>query len=237
MDKIVTIIPARMGSERVKRKNLREIAGKNLIQHAIDCAKASEVTGHIIVTSDDSSVFNEISGQDSFIVQPSHLSTSTADIRHVVQWVMGRLVRDWTHVVTLQPAVLARSPSIMADLVRHVVENETNGGLTMARSHPWVWHQRRGGLDCGWDYNDYPRSQTMGRVMCEINAVQVTPRWCVGGGKRWWLPLSILELPTWSQALDIDTEEDMAHAEILGPAMLQMLEGWRGRITTHAEII
>jgi hypothetical protein len=73
----------------------------------------------------------------------------------------------------------------------------------------------------------------MPHVMCEINAVQVTRREDAMSGKRWSSPLSIYELPPWAQALDIDTEEDLAHARELAPDMLYMLESWSGPIYTR----
>jgi CMP-N-acetylneuraminic acid synthetase len=128
---------------------------------------------------------------------------------------------------------MARSPKILAGLVTHVVNNGTNGGLTMARSHPWIWNDNSDNVSCAWDVYNYPRSQSMPHVMCEINAVQVTRREDAMSGKRWSSPLSIYELPPWAQALDIDTEEDLAHARELAPDMLYMLESWSGPIYTR----
>jgi CMP-N-acetylneuraminic acid synthetase len=230
---VIAIIPARMGSQRVPRKNLRVVAGRNLIQHAINCAQGSGVFRQIVVTSDDDTVLHHVHGNTAFLRQPESLSTSTADISDVVKWALSKLPYDCTHVVTLQPAVMARSPRIIADLVNHVVDSGTRGGITMARSHPWVWNDDGEMVTCGWDRKKYPRSQNMPHVMCEINSVQVTRREDAINGSRWEPTLSILELPPWSQALDIDTEEDLAHAQALAPAMIPILGAWRGPIFTR----
>jgi CMP-N-acetylneuraminic acid synthetase len=224
-----------MGSKRVHRKNLRLVNGKTLIQHAIDCAKESGVCDQVVVTSDDESVVYRINNNTAFLRQPEELSTATADIKGVVRWALTRLPFTCTHVVTLQPAVMARSPKIMERLVAHVLANGTNGGLTMARSHPWIWNDNGDDVSCGWDAYNYPRSQSMPHVMCEINAVQVTRYEDAMQGKRWESPLSILELPPWAQALDIDTEEDLAHAQELAPHMLSILESWHGPVFTRGK--
>jgi len=57
--KIVTMIPARLGSTRVKNKNIRLLDSKPLVQHIIDSAKSASLTGEIYLNS-ESKIFEEI---------------------------------------------------------------------------------------------------------------------------------------------------------------------------------
>jgi CMP-N-acetylneuraminic acid synthetase len=57
--KIIAMIPARMGSQRLKQKNLRELAGISLITRAIRKCKAAEVFDEIWVNSENAT-FGEI---------------------------------------------------------------------------------------------------------------------------------------------------------------------------------
>ena len=50
--KIVAMIPARMGSTRVKNKNLRLINKKPLIQYIIDSAKKTKYIDEIYINSE-----------------------------------------------------------------------------------------------------------------------------------------------------------------------------------------
>jgi pseudaminic acid cytidylyltransferase len=52
----VAIIPARGGSKRIPRKNIREFAGKPMIGYAIDAARASGAFEHVVVTTDDAEI-------------------------------------------------------------------------------------------------------------------------------------------------------------------------------------
>jgi CMP-N-acetylneuraminic acid synthetase len=52
IQKIIGEIPARLGSERIKRKNLRDLAGKPLIQYAIDSAKSSTLLTDLYVNTE-----------------------------------------------------------------------------------------------------------------------------------------------------------------------------------------
>ena len=52
----VAIIPARGGSKRIPRKNIKQFAGKPMIEHAIAAALESELFGHVVVSTDDEEI-------------------------------------------------------------------------------------------------------------------------------------------------------------------------------------
>jgi pseudaminic acid cytidylyltransferase len=49
----IAVIPARGGSKRIPRKNIRDFAGKPMIAHAIEAALASGMFERVIVSTDD----------------------------------------------------------------------------------------------------------------------------------------------------------------------------------------
>lgn len=59
--KILSIIPAKMDSTRLKKKNLRQLDGKTLIEHSIEYALASKHNVAVIVSSEDLEVRNSFS--------------------------------------------------------------------------------------------------------------------------------------------------------------------------------
>jgi len=77
--KIVAMIPARMGSKRVKAKNLRLIDGKPLIEYVLGTLSNTSVFDGIYVNSEDE-VFREIANKYNinFYKRPQKLSTDTA---------------------------------------------------------------------------------------------------------------------------------------------------------------
>ena len=54
--KAVCVIPARGGSVRIPRKNIRLFKGVPMVCHAINCAKASDLFERVIVSSEDDEV-------------------------------------------------------------------------------------------------------------------------------------------------------------------------------------
>jgi CMP-N-acetylneuraminic acid synthetase len=85
-DNIIAMIPARMGSTRLKTKNLAILSGRPLITYAIEAAKYSGVFDRIVLNSEDL-IFAEIAKEYGidFYQRPSELATSFAKSDMVVQ--------------------------------------------------------------------------------------------------------------------------------------------------------
>lgn len=52
----VAIIPARGGSKRIPRKNVKIFAGRPMIAHAIEAARASDIIDRVVVSTDDDEI-------------------------------------------------------------------------------------------------------------------------------------------------------------------------------------
>jgi len=88
----VAIIPARGGSKRIPRKNIRDFCGKPMIAWSIEAARESGCFERIIVSTDDEEV-REIAltnGAEVPFVRPPELANDHAGtlpvIRHAVEW-------------------------------------------------------------------------------------------------------------------------------------------------------
>ena len=88
----VAVIPARGGSKRIPRKNIRPFCGKPMIAWSIAAAQDSGCFDRIIVSTDDAeiaSVARELGAEVPF-VRPAALADDHAGtipvIRHAVQW-------------------------------------------------------------------------------------------------------------------------------------------------------
>jgi len=88
----VAIIPARGGSKRIPRKNVKEFCGKPMIAWSIEAAKASGCFDRIIVSTDDSEIAEVAKAWGASVpfMRPENLSddhTGTLPvIRHAVDW-------------------------------------------------------------------------------------------------------------------------------------------------------
>ena len=92
MAKCLAIIPARGGSKRIPRKNIKQFHGKPLIAYSIEAALKSKLFEKVIVSTDDEEIANIAKkyGADVPFLRPKELSddfTGTDDvIKHALEW-------------------------------------------------------------------------------------------------------------------------------------------------------
>ena len=88
----IAIIPARGGSKRIPRKNIKEFYGKPLISYSIQVAFESKLFDKIIVSTDDEEIANIAKeyGAEVPFMRPKQLSddfTGTVDVvKHALEW-------------------------------------------------------------------------------------------------------------------------------------------------------
>lgn len=87
----IAVIPARGGSKRIPRKNIRQFAGKPMIAYAIAAAQKSGLFEHIVVSTDDQeiSAIARTQGAETPFVRPAELAddhTATVPVvAHAIQ--------------------------------------------------------------------------------------------------------------------------------------------------------
>jgi N-acylneuraminate cytidylyltransferase len=88
----VAVIPARGGSKRIPRKNIRDFCGKPMIAWSIGSALESGLFDRIIVSTDDPEIasISESLGAEVPFVRPPELSDNysgtSAVIAHTIEW-------------------------------------------------------------------------------------------------------------------------------------------------------
>lgn len=86
------IIPARGGSKRIPKKNIREFCGKPMIAYSIEAAKEAAIFERIIVTTDSEEIAEVARcwGAEVPYVRPAELSsdqvTTDAVLVHALNW-------------------------------------------------------------------------------------------------------------------------------------------------------
>jgi CMP-N-acetylneuraminic acid synthetase len=115
--RVLALIPARGGSKGVPRKNLREVGGKPLLAHTIECALARRGRFHrVIVSTDDPEIARvaRAAGAEVPFTRPPELAADTAPMapvaQHALRWVeqADGLRLDW--LCLLQPTAPLRAP-------------------------------------------------------------------------------------------------------------------------------
>ncbi|MCS3894574.1 N-acylneuraminate cytidylyltransferase [Bradyrhizobium japonicum USDA 38] len=131
----IAVIPARGGSKRIPRKNIRSFCGKPIIAYSIEAAQASGLFDEIIVSTDDAEIAEVARqfGATAPFVRPTEISddhTGTAAVvKHAVTWFIER-GDDITHVC----CIYATAPLIEARFLREAHDALTSSDAAFAFS-------------------------------------------------------------------------------------------------------
>ena len=88
----ICIIPARGGSKRIPRKNIKKFAGKPMIEWSISAAINADCFDRIIVSTDDSEISKlaKSSGAEVPFIRPQSISEDYTPtgvvVKHALEW-------------------------------------------------------------------------------------------------------------------------------------------------------
>jgi pseudaminic acid cytidylyltransferase len=124
----IAIIPARGGSKRIPRKNIKLFDGKPIIAHVIERALESGCIDRVIVSTDDNEIA-EIAkqyGAEVPFVRPTELaddfSTTAVVISHAINWLIDKGQKPQYVCVMYATAPFIRS-SVLSDSLSLLKQN------------------------------------------------------------------------------------------------------------------
>lgn len=111
----ICVIPARGGSKRIPRKNIKEFNGKPVIAYPIQAAIESELFDEVVVSTDDKEIMNVAKKYGATVpfIRPEHLANdhaATAPVLiHAIEWfeAQGHDVLEMTNIYPANPFITA----------------------------------------------------------------------------------------------------------------------------------
>ena len=227
----IAVIPARGGSKRIPRKNIKDFCGKPIIAWGIEVAIRSGLFDRIIVSTDDEEIATVAKtwGAEVPFVRPDELSNdyagTTEVIAHAAQWALNQ--GDDVDAVC---CIYATAPFVRgADLKR---------GLEALESSNWAYafsatdfaapifrafkQTSDGGVEMFFPEYFNSRSQDLPTALHDAG------QFCWGRSFAWIEGIRVFErrsfpiiIPRW-RVQDIDTEEDWLRAELMFKAINQL---------------
>ena len=220
----VAVIPARGGSKRIPRKNIKQFCGKPMIAWPINIAQESGLFDHIIISTDDEEIAEvaKLCGAEVPFMRPDKLSddyTGTIDvIAHAVSWMHEQQLQPKaicciypTSVFVTKHDLLKGYDALNTDKWQYAI-SVTDYEYPIFRSfkkHP------NGGLKMFFPEHFESRSQDL------PEALHDAAQFYWGKPEAWLNHLKLLDrhsypvkMPRW-RVQDIDIEDDWKRAEIL----------------------
>ena len=221
--KIVAVIPARGGSKRIPRKNIKDFCGKPMIAWSIEAARKSDLFDRIIVSTDDVEIM-EIAkkyGAEVPFIRSSELSDDFADTTQVIAHSIGWLQNSGVNLAAVC-CIYATAPFISHNDIKQaflLMEKENWQFVFPATTYASpIFRAFKKNSDGGLEmfFPEYIKSRSQDLPEAFHDAGQFY--W---GRADAWLNTqafdtssTILPIPRW-RVQDIDTLEDWERAEIM----------------------
>ena len=220
----VAIIPTRVGSKRIPRKNIKQFCGKPIIAWPIEVAKQSGLFEHILVSTDDEEIAEvaRLCGTEVPFMRPAELSDDYTGTTEVVAHAVS-----WMHEQQWQPeavcCIYATSVFFTVADLKKGFDVLNTGDWSFAfsvtdfeypifrsfREHPY------GGVEMFFPEDFEKRSQDLPIALHDATQFY----W--GKPDAWLNKLKMFErhsypvkIPRW-RVQDIDTEDDWKRAELM----------------------
>lgn len=137
MKKVYAFIPARIGSKRIKRKNLMNFKGKPLINWTIEAAIKSKIFNKIYVSADHIDIYNKIKNNKKIVklYRPKYLSKSNSKIETLLMYYIKKKIIYNKNVtlVLLQPTSPLRNYKIIKTIVNFFFKKRLSSLITVSK--------------------------------------------------------------------------------------------------------
>lgn len=225
----IAIIPARGGSKRILRKNIKGFCGKPMIAWSIEAAKKSGLFDHIIVSTDDVEIADVARqwGVEVPFLRPAELSNdyaaTTEVIAHATQWAL-----DQGLDVEAVCCIYATAPFVQTEDIKRGWEALNSGDWDYAfavtdfaapifRSFKQT---PEGGIEMFFPEHFATRSQDLPIALHDAGQFYWGRPAAWLEGKRIFDRRSFpIVVPRW-RVQDIDTKDDWERAEMLAPVIM-----------------
>jgi len=143
--KIIAIIPARGGSKRIPKKNIKFFCGLPLIAHTIKSALNSKYIDRVIVSTDSKEIMNIVKKYkaEAPFLRPKYLSEDDIGpdyilYQHTVKWLKKHESYKPDIIVELQPTSPLRISEDIDSSIKKIVDSKADTVLSLceAKSHP-----------------------------------------------------------------------------------------------------
>ena len=229
MPRVVALIGARAGSERVPGKNVRRLAGHPLLAYAIEAARQSEVFDRIVVSTDNERIAQVARwyGADVPFLRPDEYATATSPDIEWIAWTLPRLDERYELFAIVRATNPFRGPDVIRrglDQLLATPEADSIRAVERVKQHPgkmWIVDEAgrlmrplldQSHLDVAWHAGQY---QALPPVYVQNSALEIAwTRVVEATGTREGRMLAPF-LTEGFEGLNIDDEDDFAQAERL----------------------
>ena len=230
---ILAVIPARGGSKRILKKNIRPFNGKAMIEWTIEAALDVGIFEDILVSTDcptTAKISRAAGALVPFFRQEALDDYSPASLAtlHALMQMEEYTGKQYDVIVQLMPNCPLRNAEDIASQVADFFSDETRNSCISAFSYgmfnPWWAHKTNEQGEWKPLFSEQlkgNRSQDLPKLLCPSGAIWISTRERLIAEKTYYSSgYRFLEMH-WMRAVDIDDEQDMDLGNIIFSMLMQ----------------
>ncbi|WP_025647163.1 MULTISPECIES: pseudaminic acid cytidylyltransferase [unclassified Psychrobacter] len=224
----VAIIPARGGSKRIPRKNIKEFCGKPMISYSIEAAIESGCFDRVIVSTDDTEIAEVAQAYNAEVpfIRPEELSNDHAGTIPVIQHAVNCLIEQG-RTPEFVCCLYATAPFITPEAIKQGLQQleDTNAAYAFSATSYAFPIQRAFKIKSSLGVEMFEPQQFNTRSQDLEEAYHDAGQFYWGTKEAWLIEKIIFGSESTPVILprhrvqDIDTPEDWQRAELLFKAM------------------
>lgn len=225
--KILAIIPARGGSKGVKRKNLRILGNKSLINWSIEEVKKSKLVNKIVVSTEDDEIAKVSENAGVCIIKrPMELALDDSPTIDAIIYTLDKLKKQNyipEYVMLLQCTTPFRKSTDIDNAIKLLIENEKKAdsliSVSLEESIPyWLKTIDNDGFlndFIKYDKKKFARRQDFKKVYRLNGAIYISKIDKIYENRSFESRRTISYIMDKQSSIDIDTENDLRYAEFI----------------------
>jgi CMP-N,N'-diacetyllegionaminic acid synthase len=185
MPSIVALIPARSGSERVRDKNTRPLAGHPLLAYAIASARQAGIFDRIVCSTDNGKIaaVAQRYGADTPFLRPARFATSTSPDIEWITHALAALEEHYDLFAIVRATNPFRGPDVLTRGLEQLLatpEADSIRAVELVKQHPgkmWVLEGKtmrplldQSHLDSAWHAGQY---QALPEIYVQNSALEI----------------------------------------------------------------
>ena len=223
--RVVAVIPARGGSKGVPGKNLRRVAGRSLVERAVDACLAAQAIDVVYVSTDDAGIADAARAAGAEVVdRPADLSGDTASSESALLHALDTLAAAGGNpevVVFVQCTSPFLDPDHLDEAVRRIAEGEADAVFAAVPTYEFLWRSGPDGQAFGINHDAAyrPRRQDREPHFRETGAFYAMSVAGFREARHRFFGRTQIVPVTELSAVEIDNEHDLVLASALAPAL------------------